>query len=88
MELKIILGYILAMSVIAFVVCGVDKFAAQHQKRRVSEKMLFLLSLLGGSIGMYLGMFTFRHKTKHWYFVVGIPAIILLQAGLLIYFLR
>ena len=88
MELKIILGYILAMSVIAFVVCGVDKFAAQHQKRRVSEKMLFLLSLLGGSIGMYLGMCTFRHKTKHWYFVVGIPAIILLQAGLLIYFLR
>ena len=88
MELKIILGYILAMSVIAFVVCGVDKFAAQHQKRRISEKMLFLLSLLGGSIGMYLGMFTFRHKTKHWYFVVGIPAIILLQAGLLIYFLR
>ena len=88
MELKIVLGYILVMSVIAFVVCGVDKFAAQHQKRRVSEKMLFLLSLLGGSIGMYLGMFTFRHKTKHWYFVVGIPAIILLQAGLLIYFLR
>lgn len=88
MELKIILGYILVMSVVAFVVCGVDKFAAQHQKRRVSEKMLFLLSLLGGSVGMYLGMFTFRHKTKHWYFVVGIPAIILLQAGLLIYFLR
>lgn len=76
------------MSVVAFIVCGIDKFAAQHQKRRVPEKVLFLLSALGGSVGMYLGMFTFRHKTKHWYFVIGIPAIILLQAGLLLYFLR
>lgn len=88
MELKIILGYILVMSVVVFIVCGIDKFAAQHQKRRVPEKVLFLLSALGGSVGMYLGMFTFRHKTKHWYFVIGIPAIILLQAGLLLYFLR
>ena len=88
MELKIILGYILVMSVVAFIVCGIDKFAAQHQKRRVPEKVLFLLYALGGSVGMYLGMFTFRHKTKHWYFVIGIPAIILLQAGLLLYFLR
>ena len=88
MELKIILGYILVMSVVAFIVCGIDKFAAQHQKRRVPEKVLFLLSALGGSVGMYLGMFTFRHKTKHWYFVIVIPAIILLQAGLLLYFLR
>lgn len=88
MELKIILGYILVMSVVAFIVCGIDKSAAQHQKRRVPEKVLFLLSALGGSVGMYLGMFTFRHKTKHWYFVIGIPAIILLQAGLLLYFLR
>lgn len=88
MELKIILGCILVMSVVAFIVCGIDKFAAQHQKRRVPEKVLFLLSALGGSVGMYLGMFTFRHKTKHWYFVIGIPAIILLQAGLLLYFLR
>ena len=67
---------------------GVHALAAQHQKRRVPEKVLFLLSALGGSVGMYLGMFTFRHKTKHWYFVIGIPAIILLQAGLLLYFLR
>ena len=88
MELKIILGYILVMSVVAFIVCGIDKFAAQHQKRRVPEKVLFLQSALGGSVGMYIGTFTFRHKTKHWYFVIGIPAIILLQAGLLLYFLR
>lgn len=83
---KILWLYILIMSILTFSVCGADKFAAQRQKRRVPEKVLFLLSILGGSVGMYLGMFTFRHKTKHWYFIIGIPAIILVQAALLIYF--
>ncbi len=88
MAQKILFGYILVMSIVAFCVCGADKFAAQRQKSRVPEKVLFLLSVLGGSVGMYLGMFTFRHKTKHWYFVVGIPAIILVQAALILYFIR
>ena len=88
MAQKILFGYILVMSIVAFCVCGADKFAAQRQKRRVPEKVLFLLSALGGSVGMYLGMFTFRHKTKHWYFVVGIPAIVLVQAALILYFIR
>ena len=88
MAQKILFGYILVMSIVAFCVCGADKFAAQRQNSRVPEKVLFLLSALGGSVGMYLGMFTFRHKTKHWYFVVGIPAIILVQAALILYFIR
>lgn len=88
MAQKILFGYILVMSIVAFCVCSADKFAAQRQKSRVPEKVLFLLSALGGSVGMYLGMFTFRHKTKHWYFVVGIPAIILVQAALILYFIR
>ena len=88
MAQKILFGYILVMSIVAFCVCGADKFAAQRQKSRVPEKVLFLLSALCGSGGMYLGMFTFRHKTKHWYFVVGIPAIILVQAALILYFIR
>ncbi len=86
MAQKILLGWIVVMSVVTFIICGVDKFAAQHQNRRVPEKVLFLLAAAGGSIGLYLGMFTFRHKTKHWYFVVGVPAIILLQSALLLYF--
>lgn len=85
---KILLGYILIMSIVAFSVCGADKFAAQRQKRRVPEKVLFLLAAIGGSLGLYLGMFTFRHKTKHWYFVVGVPAIILAQSAVLLYFLH
>ena len=88
MAQKILFGYILVMSIVAFCVCGADKFAAQRQKSRVPEKVLFLLSALGGSVGMYLGMFTFRHETKHSYFVVGIPAIILVQAALILYFIR
>ena len=88
MAQKILFGYILVMSIVAFCVCGADKFAVQRQKSRVPEKVLFLLSALGGSVGMYLGMFTFRHKTKHWYFVVGIPAIILVQTALILYFIR
>ena len=84
---KVLLFYIYAMTILTFSICGADKFAAQRQRRRVPEKVLFLLSALGGSVGMYLGMFTFRHKTKHWYFVVGIPLIILVQAAILFYFL-
>lgn len=86
MAQKILWGYILIMSIVAFSVCGVDKFAAQRQNRRMPEKVLFLLAAAGGSLGLYLGMFTFRHKTKHWYFVVGVPLIILVQAALLLYF--
>jgi uncharacterized membrane protein YsdA (DUF1294 family) len=46
---------------------------------RISERMLFLVSILGGSIGTWAGMYVFRHKTRHWYFVIGIPLILILQ---------
>lgn len=48
-------------------------------KRRISEKTLFVTAAIGGSIGAIAGMWIFRHKTKHWYFVYGMPAILLLQ---------
>ena len=80
--------WLLFLTVIAFILCAADKFAAKKQMRRVSEKTFFLLSALGGSIGMYAGMLTFRHKTQHWYFKYGIPAIIVAQAALAIVILR
>jgi uncharacterized membrane protein YsdA (DUF1294 family) len=46
---------------------------------RISERMLFLVSILGGSIGTWAGMYVFRHKTRHWYFVIGMPLILILQ---------
>jgi uncharacterized membrane protein YsdA (DUF1294 family) len=58
---------------------GIDKSKAKHHAWRIPEKVLFFVSLLGGSIGTWAGMYIFRHKTKHWYFVAGMPAILLLQ---------
>ena len=59
-----------------------DKRRAKRGGRRVRERTLFLSALLGGSLGTFLGMRVFRHKTKHWYFVWGIPLILLAQAAL------
>lgn len=56
-----------------------DKHKARKGLWRVPEKAFFLIALIGGSIGVYAGMLLFRHKTKHWYFMTGIPAIFILQ---------
>ena len=72
--------YLLAMNVVTFLVYGADKRKARRGRgRRVPEKTLFLLAILGGSVGALAGMYVFRHKTQHWYFRFGIPAILLLQ---------
>jgi uncharacterized membrane protein YsdA (DUF1294 family) len=80
--------YLLVLTLATFIVCGIDKFAAKKQMRRVPEKTLFLLSAIGGSVGMFAGMLTFRHKTQHWYFKFGIPAIIIGQVVLVLLFMR
>ena len=62
-----------------------DKRRARLHRWRIPEKVLFGVSLLGGSAGTWAGMYLFRHKTKHWYFVVGMPLILVCQAALAIY---
>ena len=74
--------WLIAINVVTFAVYGIDKRRARRGAWRVPEKTLFLLPLLGGSLGALLGMRVFRHKTKHWYFVWGIPAILLVQTAL------
>ena len=59
-----------------------DKHKARKNKWRIPEATLLLIALLGGSIGSLLGMYTFRHKTRHWYFVWGIPLILAAQVAL------
>jgi len=83
-----LLAYLLIINVIAFAVCGHDKKVAARGKgkRRVPEKVLFLLCFLGGSLGMWLGMYFFRHKTRHWYFVLCVPLILVLQIAAIVYF--
>lgn len=77
-----LLWYLAAVNVVTFTVYGIDKSKARRGAWRIPEKRLFLLPLLGGSVGALLGMKVFRHKTKHWYFVWGVPAILLAQAAL------
>ena len=77
--------YLLAVNLIAFILMWRDKrLAKKENARRIPEKTLFLWALLGGSVGAIAGMYRFRHKTKHWYFVVGMPAILILQIALVI----
>ena len=73
------------MNVLGLAVMGADKWKAKHNACRIPEKKLFLVSILGGSIGTWAGMYLFRHKTKHWYFVVGMPAILVVQVLILVW---
>lgn len=68
-----------SLNLAAFAAMGVDKRRAKRGAWRIPERTLFLLALFGGSIGAIAGMWLFRHKTRHWYFVVGMPAILILQ---------
>ena len=85
--MAVLLVYLAAVNLVVFALYGIDKAKARRGAWRISEKMLFLLPLLGGSIGALLGMRVFHHKTKHWYFVWGIPAILLVQLALAAYLL-
>ena len=81
----VLLVWLAVINLLTFIIYGADKRRARRGKWRVPEKTLFLLPLLGGSIGALLGMRVFHHKTKHWYFVWGIPAILLAQIALAVW---
>lgn len=80
---KPLLYWILGASLLDFALMGADKRRAKTQRRRVRERTFFLIALLGGAPGAILGMYAFRHKTRHWQFKWGLPAILLLQMGVL-----
>lgn len=71
--------YLCIINTIGFFLMGIDKWKARNKQWRVAEKTFFAVSLLGGSLGTWIGMYVFRHKTKHWYFVVGMPLIFAIQ---------
>ncbi len=74
-------GYLVLINLLGLFLMGYDKHQAKKGGFRISEATLFAVAILGGSIGSILGMYLFRHKTRHWYFVVGMPFILLLQAA-------
>lgn len=84
--LSLALGYLALVNLWAFALMGIDKRRAKKRgARRIRERTLFLSALLGGGLGGCLGMWCFRHKTKHWYFVVGMPLILLAEAALAVW---
>ena len=77
--------YLLAINAIAFIMYGIDKYKAKKAKWRISEATLLLLAVVGGSIGAWMGMKVWHHKTMHKKFKYGIPAILLIQIALMAY---
>ena len=81
--------WLVLINLVTFLAFGVDKLKAKRKSasiRRVPEKTLFLLAALGGSVGALLGMKVWRHKTLHKTFRFGIPAILILQSLISLYF--
>ena len=77
--IKVFLVYLVLINVVAFASMGIDKYKAKHKKWRIQEKTLFLLAIIGGSLGALYGMHLFRHKTKHFSFILGMPLILAIQ---------
>ena len=77
--------YIILINLIGFFTMYIDKNKAKKGKYRISEKTIFIISILFGSIGVYIGMYKFRHKTKHTLFTVGIPICIIINAFCIYY---
>ena len=76
---KILLIYLLCVNVVAFAMYGIDKRKAVKDQWRIPEKTLLLAALIGGAVGAFVGMQIFHHKTKHWKFILGVPACMVLH---------
>ncbi len=74
--------YLAVMTLVAFFAMGIDKRKARKEKRRIPESTLFLLAIIGGSVGGIAGIWVFRHKTLHKQFTIGFPVILILQITL------
>ncbi|MBQ5851560.1 MAG: DUF1294 domain-containing protein [Lachnospiraceae bacterium] len=86
--ISIILGYIFFINIVGFSLMGIDKRKAIKKVWRIPESTLFIVALIGGSIGSIIGMNFFRHKTKHWYFVLGMPLILIAQIAAIIVLIK
>lgn len=85
---KVLTIYLVTINVATFFVYGIDKWKAKHTKWRITEAALLLLAVFGGSIGAWLGMKEWHHKTLHKMFKYGIPLIIIVQVAIVLWILR
>ena len=85
--ITLLLVYFVSVNLIGFAFMGIDKYQATKRAFRIPEATLFIVAIIGGSIGSLLGMYAFRHKTRHRRFTYGMPFILLVQIALIIAFL-
>lgn len=78
-DMKILILYLILINLAAWGLMGADKYRARKHAWRIPKRTLFAVALLGGSLGAILGMYLWHHKTKHWYFVIGMPLILVAQ---------
>ena len=88
MQYDILLICLLAINVVTFFIYGIDKLKAKHGWWRIPEATLLALAVLGGSIGAWLGMKVWHHKTQHKKFKYGLPVILILQIALAVYAIK
>ncbi|MDF2869684.1 MAG: hypothetical protein K0R05_1259 [Anaerocolumna sp.] len=87
--LNLLLIYLISANLLSFLLMGLDKYKARKRLWRIKESTLFLTSVIGGSLGSLLGMFLFRHKTKHTKFLIGMPVILIVHISVMfLFFMR
>lgn len=80
--------YYAALNIIDFALMGIDKWKAKKRAWRIPESTLFIIAMIGGALGGTIGMHLFHHKTRHWYFLYGMPLIFILHVAILIFLVR
>ncbi len=86
--ITLLLLYFAATNLIGFALMGIDKYKAKKRAFRIPEATLFIVAIIGGSIGSIIGMYAFHHKTRHRRFVYGMPFILIVQIALVIFILN
>lgn len=77
--MKYLLTYLLIINAVGFLLMLIDKQKARNGQWRIPEATLMTVAAIGGSVGSLIGMYTFRHKTRHAKFIVGVPALLIAQ---------
>ena len=80
--ITLLTSYLAVINFIGFALMGIDKYKAKKRAFRIPEATLFIVAIIGGSVGSIAGMYLFRHKTRHRSFVLGMPLILLAQIAL------
>lgn len=88
MILRLLFILLLAMNIVAFIMFGIDKYKAKKSEWRIPESTLLLIAAAGGSIGAWVGMKVWHHKTLHKKFTLGVPAILIIQILLVIFLFK